>query len=91
MNLTAEPENGEKSSNSSGKEACVNVHRRLRNQSFFFITFETAEPENRETATNHSGKGACVYATYRDRSVCAVVIVSPAQFASVFYSLCAIV
>ena len=72
MNLTAEPENGEKSSNSSGKEACVNVHRRLRNQSFFFITLETAEPENRETATNHSGKGACVYATYRDRSVCAV-------------------
>ena len=39
---------------------------------FFFITLETAEPENRETATNHSGKGACVYATYRDRSVCAV-------------------
>ena len=50
----------------------MNVHRRLRNQSFFFITLETAEPENRETATNHSGKGACVYATYRDRSVCAV-------------------
>ena len=38
----------------------------------FFINLETAEPENRETATNHSGKGACVYATYRDRSVCAV-------------------
>ena len=39
---------------------------------FFFITFLTAVLENRETATNHSGKGACVYATYRDRSVCAV-------------------
>ena len=39
---------------------------------FFDINLETAEPENRETATNHSGKGACVYATYRDRSVCAV-------------------
>ena len=39
---------------------------------FFFINLETAEAENRETATNHSGKGACVYATYRDRSVCAV-------------------
>ena len=50
----------------------MNAHWRLRNQSFFFITLETAEPENRETATNHSGKGACVYATYRDRSVCAV-------------------
>ena len=34
------------------------------------------EPENRETATNHSGKGACVYATYRDRSVCAVACYS---------------
>ena len=43
---------------------------------FFFITFLTAEPENRETATNHSGKGACVYATYRDRSVCAVACYS---------------
>ena len=72
---TAKPENREKSSNPSGKEACVNVHRRLRNQSFFFITLETAEPENRETATNHSGKGACVYATYRDRSVCAVACI----------------
>ena len=39
---------------------------------FKYITLETAAPENRETATHHSGKGACVYATYRDRSVCAV-------------------
>ena len=53
----------------------MNSHQRRRNNFFFFfkyITLETAAPENRETATHHSGKGACVYATYRDRSVCAV-------------------
>ena len=39
---------------------------------FKYITLETAAPENWETATHYSGKGVCVYATYRDRSVCAV-------------------
>ena len=75
----ADPEGWEKAWNPSGKEACVNSHQRRRNNFFFFfkyITLETAAPENRETATHHSGKGACVYATYRDRSVCAVACIS---------------
>ena len=75
----AVPEGREKASNPGEKEACVNVHRRLRNQIFLFfwyITLETAAPEYREKATHHSRKGACVYATYRDRSVCAVACYS---------------
>ena len=51
---------------------CERSLKAAKSIGFFFITLETAEPENRETATNHSDKGACVYATYRDRSVCAV-------------------
>ena len=51
---------------------CERSPKAVKSIFFFYIFFETAEPENRETATNHSGKGACVYATYRDRSVCAV-------------------
>ena len=66
---TAKPENREKSSNPSGKEACVNAYRRLQNQ-FFFNTFGDGW-----TRESRNGKGACVYATYRDRSVCAVACI----------------
>ena len=65
----AKPENREKSSNPSGKEACVNAYRRLQNQ-FFFNTFGDGW-----TRESRNGKGACVYATYRDRSVCAVACI----------------
>ena len=60
----AKPENREKSS----KEACVNAYRRLQNQ--FFNTFGDSW-----TRESRNGKGACVYATYRDRSVCAVACI----------------
>ena len=84
----AKPENREKSSNPSGKEACVNAYRRLQNQ-FFLILLETAEPENRETAKEH----VCMQHIETDQFAQSrvSVVVSPARAASVFYSLCAVV
>ena len=80
---TAEPENREKSSNPSGKEACVNAYRGLQNQ-FFLILLETAEPENRETAKEH----VCMQHIETDQFAQSrvIVVVSPAQAASVFCS-----
>ena len=79
----AKPENREKSSNPSGKEACVNAYRRLQNQ-FFLILLETAEPENRETAKEH----VCMQHIETDQFAQSrvIVVVSPAQAASVFCS-----
>ena len=83
----AKPENREKSSNPSGKEACVNAYRRLQNQ-FFLILLETAVPENRETA-----KEQCMQHIETDQFAQSrvSVVVSPARAATVFYSLCAVV
>ena len=75
----AKPENREKSSNPSGKEACVNAYRRLQNQNFFNTFGDGWTRESR------NGKGACVYATYRDRSVCAVACIRRCITASSCY------
>ena len=54
----------------------------------FLIPLETAEQENRETAKEHVCMQHIETDQFAQSSV--VVVVSPAQAASVFYSLCAV-
>ena len=91
---TAKPENREKSSNPSGKEACVNVHRRLRNQSFFLSLWRRLNQRiEKRLLITVAKEHVCMQHIETDQFAQSrvSVVVSPARAASVFYSLCAVV
>ena len=73
---------------------CERSPKAVKSIFFFYITFETAEPENREQLLITVAKEhVCMQHIEKDQFAQwrVVVIVLPAQFASVFYLLCAVV